>query len=396
VIAAAVAGLAAVAEARGVPIVPQIRRQLPEQWRRVMPMPIAAFLYGILLGLGFTTFVLSFGVWALAGISFAVGDPVIGALIGVGFGVGRAIPIVGLAPLAGTERGNRVTALMAERAGIYRGFRLGDAVVLTATAAVLAFAAGGEIAEAADTVREGASDPDVQGADVVYELTSGTGVLLRNGNETILPGGDPAIGGQYIAVRSGDLVRILNRTTLVQIASVTADGVNALAIDTNWLVYRRARDSEPGDAIKARPLAGNGTPGAERSIDHSDAPAMLSGPSVDGDRAVYSLNGRRNNYLRDYNLATSNRRTIESTNDVGYWNPDLNGDRLTFVRAGRNSYKLRIRHRSLSGTGRTLLKRSRSSEGLLWSTALGNTLAYVTVLKDTATSPNGRVDSVPR
>ena len=74
-LAAAIALLAAVAEARGMRIVPQIRRQVPEHWRRVMPLPLAAFLYGILLGLGFTTFVLSFGVWALAGISLALGDP---------------------------------------------------------------------------------------------------------------------------------------------------------------------------------------------------------------------------------------------------------------------------------------------------------------------------------
>ena len=88
-------------EARGTRIVPQIRRQLPEHWRRVMPMPLAAALYGVLLGLGFTTFVLSFGVWALAGVSLAVGDPSLGLLLGAAFGIGRAIPIVVLAPLSG-------------------------------------------------------------------------------------------------------------------------------------------------------------------------------------------------------------------------------------------------------------------------------------------------------
>src|ERR671910_3301933 len=96
---------AAVAEARGTPIVPQIRRQLPEHWRRLMPMPLAAALYGVLLGLAFTTFVLSFGVWALAGISLAVGEPEAGLLIGAAFGIGRAIPIVVLAPAAGTRFG---------------------------------------------------------------------------------------------------------------------------------------------------------------------------------------------------------------------------------------------------------------------------------------------------
>ena len=73
-------------------IAPQIRRQLPEHWRRVMPMPLAAALYGVLLGLGFTTFVLTFGVWALAGISLALGEPAVGLAIGLGFGVGACDP----------------------------------------------------------------------------------------------------------------------------------------------------------------------------------------------------------------------------------------------------------------------------------------------------------------
>ncbi len=67
VLGAVIAVVAAALEIRGVPILPQLRRQLPEHWRRVMPMPVAAGLYGILLGLGFTTFVLTFGVFALAG-----------------------------------------------------------------------------------------------------------------------------------------------------------------------------------------------------------------------------------------------------------------------------------------------------------------------------------------
>ena len=82
IVAAAIALLAALLEARGTRIVPQIRRQLPEHWRRLMPMPLAAALYGVLLGIGFTTFVLSFGVWALAGISLALGDPQLGLLLG--------------------------------------------------------------------------------------------------------------------------------------------------------------------------------------------------------------------------------------------------------------------------------------------------------------------------
>jgi hypothetical protein len=89
VLAAALAIAAAAAEARGLRIVPQVRRQLPVAWRSRLPMPLAAAGYGVLLGLGFTTFVLSYGVWALMGIVLLVADPVAGLVVGIAFGVGR-------------------------------------------------------------------------------------------------------------------------------------------------------------------------------------------------------------------------------------------------------------------------------------------------------------------
>jgi hypothetical protein len=135
--AAVVAVAAAVGEARGLRIAPQIRRQVPEAWRRVLPVPLAAAGYGVLLGLGFTTFVLSFAVWALAGASIALGDPALGVGMGLAFGAGRALPVIALAPFAGTERGGAVTAAMCERPAILLGLRRVDAVALAAVAAVL-------------------------------------------------------------------------------------------------------------------------------------------------------------------------------------------------------------------------------------------------------------------
>ena len=181
-VAAVIALVAALAEARGVPIVPQIRRQLPEHWRRAMPMPVAAALYGVLLGLGFTTFVLSFGVWALAGISLAVGDIGAGLAIGVAFGLGRAIPIVALAPAAGSAFGARVMELMAGRPSIYRGFRFGDALALALAAIALGTSAGS--AGAAQTVVPNGADPSASEADFVYQRPDRTGILVRDGEET--------------------------------------------------------------------------------------------------------------------------------------------------------------------------------------------------------------------
>ena len=136
VVAAIVAGLAAAGEWAGVRVVPQIRRQVPEPWRRSMPLPLVGALYGLLLGLGFTTFVLTLAVWALAGVSVALGSPLAGLVIGVAFGLGRAIPVVAMAPrLAGA--GGRMLTSMLERPVLLRRARLADAALLTCLALVL-------------------------------------------------------------------------------------------------------------------------------------------------------------------------------------------------------------------------------------------------------------------
>ena len=134
--AAAIALIAAVGEARGARILPQVRRQVPESWRRRLPVPVAAAGYGVLLGLGFTTFILTFAVWALAGAAVAVGDPALGVAVGLAFGLGRLLPVVVLAPASGSW-GADAHAAMAEQPRILRSLRAVDALALAACAVVL-------------------------------------------------------------------------------------------------------------------------------------------------------------------------------------------------------------------------------------------------------------------
>ena len=53
--AAAVAAAAALSDAAGLRVRPQIPLQVPEHWRRTMPLPSALFMYGLLIGTGLTT-----------------------------------------------------------------------------------------------------------------------------------------------------------------------------------------------------------------------------------------------------------------------------------------------------------------------------------------------------
>src|SRR5512133_2538220 len=232
-VAAGIALLAAVLEIRGTRIVPQIRRQLPEHWRRVMPMPLAAALYGVLLGLGFTTFVLSFGVWALAGVSLAVGDPSIGLLVGIAFGVGRAIPIVVLAPLSGSATGTRATELMCERDGVYIGLRRGDAAALLIAAVALVIAPGS--AGATGTNVPHATDPAASADALLFQRLAGPAVMSRGGPEIPLPGEHPAIGGRYVATVTGNAIQLFDLSTLAPVARVDAPGADAVAVSDSWL-----------------------------------------------------------------------------------------------------------------------------------------------------------------
>src|SRR5436309_94094 len=73
-VAVAVAAAAVLSDAAGLRVRPQIRFQVPEHWRRTMPLPRALFLYGLLLGAGFTTYVPATAAWALPALGLALGD----------------------------------------------------------------------------------------------------------------------------------------------------------------------------------------------------------------------------------------------------------------------------------------------------------------------------------
>ncbi len=379
VAAAAIAVLAALAEARGARIMPQVRRQLPEHWRRLMPMPVAAFLYGILLGLGFTTFVLTFGVWALAGISLALGQPETGFLIGVAFGVGRALPVVALAPSADGRFGARVLDTMAQRPGIYRGFRLGDAVALLVAAAALV-AAQPDPAGAA-RVATGAGDPSAFGDDLVFERPNGNAVLQRAGNNMPLPGSDPAVGGPYVAVRVGQTIRLLDRASLDPVAQVGAKDADALAVSAAWLAYR-AHGPRGTDFLKVRNIAHPNHIGPPRTAAKARGPAQLSRPGVDRSIVVYGVAGHGGSRIVQRRLGhrLGHRRILVGSRRWLLFNPAINGRKIAYARTTKGGTQVLIKRRGRRGAGRQVFGRGRG-KGTLWTLALTDRRVFATVLE---------------
>jgi hypothetical protein len=356
----------------------------------VMPMPVAAGLYGILLGLGFTTFVLTFGVFALAGIVFAVGEPAVGLAVGLAFGIGRALPIALVAPFADRDAGIAVTQAMAERPGIYRGFRVGDGLALLAAAAALIVTVP---AGAAQTESKPAADPAVGGNAVVYQRPDGTGYLRRGGDTVRLPGTDPAIGGGRVAVIEGGRIAILSAKDLRRLGSVAAPGADAVAVSRNWVAWRSHHRGV--DAMRARKVAKPSAPGPQRSLGSSGRRAQLGRPSLDGNRLVYARAQPGQNVIVKRVLGAKRRKDAKATlvrsRVVGLSNPSLAGGKLLYVRSTPRGDRLKIAAPGAKGAGRTLLRRP---TGTMWSTALARGRAYVTLIE--GTRPRQKIVSVGR
>jgi len=385
-IAGVVALLAAIAEARGRRIAPQIRRQLPEHWRRIMPMPVAAALYGILLGLGFTTFVLTFGVWALAGISLALGEPVAGIAIGLGFGVGRAIPIVALAPFAKRPFGRRAITLMAERPELYRAIRFGDAIALVVAAAALTFAA---TAQADVKGVQSASDPSVAGATLAYANGPGDAAFITEGQGSDpLIGTDPSIADKFAAVIDGQAVRILGRPGFAEVDSFDAAGVDAVAVSNNWIAYRTRKEGR--DRLVARKLNDAGVAGRPKSVAAAGQPDQVSLPSLDGNTLVYAINTRKSSRIIKASLKRMKRDVVIRSDFFQISNPSVRGSSLLYVRGIRGAWQLRIKKLGNGDTGKVLTSRGKR----IWSTALSAKRAYYTVLE--GSSPRANIQSVQR
>jgi hypothetical protein len=112
-------------EALGAPVpLPQLKRQVPEWWRRFYGPVTAATLYGAGLGVGFATY-LSFGTYAaVAAGAFLIGDPLLGAAACGAFGAAR-----GLGVLVGARaRDAEMSAAVVEGLGSDRARTAGRAV----------------------------------------------------------------------------------------------------------------------------------------------------------------------------------------------------------------------------------------------------------------------------
>ena len=314
VIAAVALGVVAVAsDALGLRVRPQIRFQVPEPWRRTMPLPRALFLYGLLLGTGLTTYVPATAAWALPALSLALGDVKASLAIAVGFAAGRALPVLLL-------RENTI----AERP---RGLRL---VRVLAAASLLAALVAGQV-QAAGTVASPGGDPSVEGAEVAWQQPGVGGFLRKDGTTAQLPGNDPAIGATFVAWHTGSALTVADRATLAPIVQDDVPGVQKLAVSRSWLAYRTPTE------IHVRPVT---EPGPGKTVEKVRQPGTLGRPALGVEPRRLPPRDRRRqlDHGRERPLGKAPAPALLAHAEL--LNPSLLAGQLLYVRTSRCSQQL--------------------------------------------------------
>jgi len=385
VVALALGALAVVSDALGLRVRPQIHLQVPEPWRRRMPLERALFLYGLLLGTGLSTYVPATAAWALPALCLALGSLGAALAIAAGFAAGRALPVLALAARGGET-------VLAERP---QGLRLLRAL---AAAALLCALVAGRV-EAAGTVAPNANDPSVAGTDVAWQEPGVGGFLRRAGTAAVqLPGDNPAIGATFVVWHAGPQVTVADRATLAPALEDTIPGVQKLAVSRSWLAYRTPTE------IHVRPVTETG-PG--RIVVKVAQPATLGRPALGVDLVVFHRASRDGSSITAVNVVSGRRMTLRSSHDDQLLNPSLLGGQLLYVRSSRCSQQLVLGPARKGARDRVLYKtaplagqdaghdpghthqgerlpcpfRPKPTTRMLWTTALSPTTAYVTVLK---------------
>jgi hypothetical protein len=139
------AALYLVREATVVPVpVPQLHRQVPQWWRTFFSVPVAAFLYGAGLGVGFLTYLAHGTLVVVAVAAAASGGPLVGAALVAPFGLARGLSVLVAVRAPRPQEGSALVARLA-RSASSPGWRAANAAALFAVgvaAAVMLPASG--------------------------------------------------------------------------------------------------------------------------------------------------------------------------------------------------------------------------------------------------------------
>jgi sulfite exporter TauE/SafE len=340
---------------------PQIRRQVPEGWRRSLPLPVWSGAYGAGLGVGLLTHQPVATFWVAVAGATALGSAAAGALCMACFGVGRVV-------MAAIPRGSRGVAWMSShRADL--GFA--NAAVLSVVAALL-------LASPAAAAPLGELDPSLSGNALAFTRIAGdqTAVVVREAGGPAIPefpgGRSPSIDGPLLAYADPDGIRIVQWRTGAEVARVPGS-VGKPALSWPRIAYVRTTAS-------ARELIlANLSTGQQRVIVRARPTDDLGRPAMRAGRLAWHLALPRDSRVMLWNVALRGKpRVVAQSRTAVHVNPSLTKGHILWVEQRAETSQLRLlRIAQREPKPRTIATFSGRNR-LFWTTALSARRAYVT------------------
>jgi hypothetical protein len=367
VLAVAAVALAAAAREAGVLRIrlPQSRRQVPERWRAVLPLPVWSFGYGAGLGFGVATFQPFATFWIACAATVALARPLAAAVCFSFYGLGRAL-MVAWPGRRKEDATAAVECLVHHRRTLARA----NAAALVACAALLAAPTAG-----AAPVSLGAGlDPSTSGGVLARaEVVSGVSrVLIESPSEpaVVIPAASsPSLDGDLVAYVDAEGIRVVDWRTGDHVARVMG-AVSKPALNWPRLAYRRL------DADYERLIVANLDAGTERTAVRIPPAEELGRPSLRGGYVAWHHAGSWGSRVALRNLSTWGRSTVARSEISLLAHPAVTARRILWIeqRSGRADVRMRRFGRARVRTLWSLRRRSQA----FWTTALDGRSAVVT------------------
>ncbi|MFZ4756423.1 MAG: TolB family protein [Miltoncostaeaceae bacterium] len=392
---------------------PQRRGQVPESWRRELPLVVWAPAYGIILGLGVLTFQVVSTFWVVAGACIAIGNPTTGAACFALFGLGRVLMVIIPPRLAETYAAGAIGIGVAMPV-----VRRVNGLVLLAVG-VLAF--GASPALGADGVGPiGTYLPSAEGATLAVTQGGGDGtqaVIVTGAGitATIAGASSPSVSGNRVAVvcvadtpPCGPVggVAVVDWTTWTATPPESTDALPTYPLPIYPIIEGAIRPSLSGSRLAYVVSEGSRqalylidlNTGTRTRVTTVPATYDISGPSLSPTALAWARNAGSGSSVWVRNLARGSQRSIAtSTPGTILITPSVYGNRIAWIsQNGEVAARSKVVVAALGGGAQRTVATVVSRTDILWGTSLTASTVYTTRWNpfnatDLGTQPIGRV-----
>ncbi len=359
---------------------PQLRRQVPERWRREWPLAGWTLGYGAGLGVGVLTHQVVWTFWVMAAGALALGDPLVSAACLAPFGIGRALMVV--VPTPGGHEAAAAVGRMVERRRWLRPLNVAGLLVAAGLIAVSP--------AVAQSATRGEYDPAASGRVLAVSVSddAGAAVIVRPPSlpEVRFDGGrSPALDGDLLAYADDAGLRVVRWRTGEEVARLEGT-LTKPALDYPLVAYVR-QVAGGGQRLETR----NVVSGRIRTVAQVGRGSDLGRPALRAGRIAWHVAAGRRSQIRLGPADGSRPAVVVASSVTGLQvNPSLGSGRIAWVEQAASISALRLR--PIRGGAVRTLTTLRGPNRILWSTALGRDTAYATRWNPV----NGRAEIISR